>query len=113
MGENIKIDYTVSDNVTKAEDINVTVTAARNGNAITLSDNSFVAEEGIYSITVLAEDAAGNQGYATLQINVSLGSDRTNSDGNGVDSSNLAVGITLSMIAAVVTVVVLLAYKKG
>ncbi len=113
VGENIKIDYTVSDNVTKAEDINVTVTAARNGNAITLSDNSFVAEEGIYSITVLAEDAAGNQGYATLQINVSLGSDRTNSDGNGVDSSNLAVGITLSMIAAVVTVVVLLAYKKG
>lgn len=110
VGETVKIDYIVSDNVTAVEEIKVTVTAARNGNAIALSDNSFVAEEGIYSITVLAEDAAGNQGYATLQINVSSGSGGISAGNDG--KTDIVIGIVISVIAAVVTVAALVAYRK-
>lgn len=112
VGETVKIEYTVSDNVTAAEDIKVTVTAAKNGDFITLSDNSFVAEEGIYSITVLAEDAAGNQGYASLRINVSSGSGGISTGNDGKIDIGLVVGITVSVIAVVVAVAVLLAYRK-
>ena len=112
VGETVKIDYKVSDNVTSAEDLKVTVSAAKNGNSITLSDNSFVAEEGIYSITVLAEDAAGNQGYATCRINVSSGSNSINSGNGGKVNISLVIGITVSVIAAVATAAVLLAFRK-
>ncbi len=69
-GDEITVSYTATDDVTEAKDLTVTVSVTKDGEAVTLTGNKFKAAEGVYTVTVTARDANGNEGSATIQITV-------------------------------------------
>ena len=70
-GQEILIDYVVSDNVTSVDKLIVDIYVVKDSQSINLVDNKFIAEEGIYTIKVNARDEAGNLGSMTIDITVS------------------------------------------
>ena len=89
-GDVITIAYTASDDKTAVGDLTVTVTVTKNGSAVTVTDNKFTAEEGVYTVTVTVRDAAGNEATDSIQITVSAKVDNTGSgnEGNGGGSGD-------------------------
>ena len=71
-GDEIEVTYNVSDNLTSAENLIVTVTVKKGITNINLTDNKFTAEEGTYTIKVSAKDEDGNTGSATLTLTVTV-----------------------------------------
>lgn len=72
-GDEITIVYTASDNMTATADLKVTVSVTKDGSAVTLKDNKFTAEKGVYTVTVTVADENGNEATDTIQITVSEG----------------------------------------
>ncbi len=70
-GDEITVVYTASDDLTAADDLSVTVSVTKDGNAVTLTGNKFTAEAGVYTVTVTVRDLAGNEASDTIQITVS------------------------------------------
>lgn len=70
-GDEITVAFTARDNETAASDLKTSVSVKKDGKDVTLKNNKFTAEEGTYTVTVTAEDAAGNKGSATITITVS------------------------------------------
>ena len=71
-GDEIEVLYTVSDNLTAAEDLIIEVSVKKGPTStVQLTNNKFVAAEGTYTIKVTAKDEHGNSGSATLQVQVS------------------------------------------
>lgn len=82
----IEVTYTVSDDVSAASSITVTITVKdSSGNIVTVTNSKFTAEEGVYTVTVTAVDEAGNEASDTIQITVAAAS---SSDGNNSDDDN-------------------------
>ena len=70
-GDEIEVKYNVSDNLTAVEDLIITVEVKKGVTTkVELTDNKFVAQEGKYTIKVIAEDEHGNKGSATLMVEV-------------------------------------------
>ncbi len=67
-GDEIVVDYVVSDDVTDVSKLEVTVTIVKDGQIINAIDNKFIAEEGIYTIKITAKDEAGNLGLQIIDI---------------------------------------------
>lgn len=103
-GDVITVAYTASDNLTATADLTVNVTVTKDGNAVTLSDNKFTAEAGVYTVTVKVTDINGNEASDTIQITVSAkqtGGDETPEDpGKGLTPGAIA-GIVIGCVAAV------------
>ncbi len=94
-GDEITVAYTATDDITATADLNVTVTVTKDGNAVTLTDNKFTAEEGVYTVTVTVRDVAGNEASDTIQITVSAAS-------NGGDDTKPSGGLGAGAIAGIV-----------
>ena len=60
VGDEVEVKYSVTDNVSSGSDLEVLVSVTKNGSPVSLTNNKFTAEEGTYTITVTAKDAAGN-----------------------------------------------------
>jgi len=60
VGEEVIVEYTVSDNETLTENIFVEILVTKDGDEISLDDNKFIVEEGNYQITIKATDEASN-----------------------------------------------------
>ena len=71
VGQEILIDYVVSDNVTAVSKLIVDIYVVKDNQNVNLVDNKFIAEEGIYTIKINARDEAGNLGSMTIDITVS------------------------------------------
>ena len=71
-GEAVEIKYTVTDNITKPEDLEITVTVKKGITNVKLEDNKFIPQEGTYTVKVVAKDEHGNKGEATLTITVTV-----------------------------------------
>jgi len=70
-GEEITISYTVSDDVTKVEDLVVEVTVVKDGQIIELNNNKFIALVGVYTVKVKVTDEALNSSSSVIDITVS------------------------------------------
>ena len=71
VGQEILIDYVVSDNVTPLDKLIVDLFVVKDNQMVNVVDNKFIAEEGVYTIKVSAKDEAGNLGSMTIDITVS------------------------------------------
>ena len=67
-GDEIIIDYSVSDDVTAVDKLQISVTVVKDSQIVNISDNKFIAEEGTYTIKVTAKDEAGNLGSQLIDI---------------------------------------------
>ena len=70
-GDEITVSYTAIDNVTSSANLVVVVTVTKDGAAVSLSNNKFVAEAGTYTIKVSVKDEAGNEEVKELTLTVS------------------------------------------
>ena len=70
-GQEILIDYVVSDNVTPLDKLIVNLFVVKDNQMVNVVDNKFMAEEGVYTVKVSAKDEAGNLGSMTIDITVS------------------------------------------
>ena len=67
----IKLDYTISDDVTPVDKLKVDIMCMLNGGMLVeVINDEFVADEGTYTVMISATDEAGNKGQASLDINV-------------------------------------------
>ena len=71
VGEEITISYTVSDDITKVEDLMVEVTVVKDGQIIELNNNKFIASVGVYTVKVKVTDEALNSSSSVIDITVS------------------------------------------
>ena len=69
-GDVVEVKYNVSDNITSAENLEITVSVKKGVTNVNLTDNKFTAQEGTYRITVSAKDEHGNTGSANLTLTV-------------------------------------------
>ena len=69
-GDEIIVDYTVSDDVTVLENLVIEVTVVKDAQIIELSNNKFVAEAGTYTIKVKVTDEALNSSSSTIDLQV-------------------------------------------
>lgn len=117
-GDVITVEYTASDDMTAQADLSVTISVTKDGNAVSLSGNSFAAEEGVYTITVTVRDAAGNEASDTIQVTVSAaaGENTEQTDGGAGLSTGAIVGIVIAavvVVAAIIVAVVIVKRKKS
>ena len=68
VGQEVKIGYDVSDNLTFSNEIIVEVNVSKNSEEVELNDNKFIIGEGLYDVVVKATDKAGNSTIMTKQI---------------------------------------------
>ena len=68
VGDEVEVKYNVTDNVSSGSDLEVLVSVTKDGNKVNLTNNKFTAEEGTYTITVSAKDAAGNIHQETKDV---------------------------------------------
>lgn len=111
-GDEIEIAYTASDDVTAEDDLDVTVLVVKDGKTVTLEQNKFQAEEGVYTVTVTVRDANGNEATDTIQITVSGEGGNTPGGTPGGDpgtpgeqtkglSTGAIVGIVIGVLAGI------------
>ena len=120
-GDTVNVTYTASDNITATADLDVTISVTKDGSAVTLTNGSFTAEEGVYTVTVTVRDAAGNEASDTIQITVSAGTTDPGTDpepapepeglGGGA-IAGIVIGAVV-VVAAVVVAVVLVKRKNS
>lgn len=72
VGDVVKVEYTISDNVSALENIKTSVEVKKDGQSITLSGNTFTAEEGTYTITISAIDEAKNVANVSVDVVVTV-----------------------------------------
>ncbi len=112
-GETVTIAYTASDDVTAAEDLQVTIVVKKGAETVALTDGkSFVAEEGVYTVTVTAEDEMGNSQEATLQITVTKAGDVTNPDNGCKGCKSAASAGIVSLVALAGAAIILFKKRK-
>ncbi len=68
VGSEVEVKYTVTDNVSTGNDLEVLVSVVKDGNTVSLTNNKFTAEVGTYTITISAKDAAGNTNSASMDV---------------------------------------------
>lgn len=67
-GDEIKVEYEVSDDYSTLDKIDIKVNVSLNGEEVSLENDTFIAEAGEYIITVTATDEAGNTDSKTSTI---------------------------------------------
>ena len=77
VGQEILIDYVVSDNVTPVDKLIVDIYVVKDNQVVNLVDNKFIAEEGVYTVKINVRDEAGNLGSMTIDITVTGSSNPT------------------------------------
>ncbi len=127
-GDEITVAYTATDDVASAEELEVTVSVTKDGEAVTLTEGKFTAAEGVYTVTVTARDVKGNEASDTIQITVSAQqgggtqgggtqgggtqgggtTPGTTEGGNGGLSTGAIVGIVIGVLAGVVLIAVII-----
>ncbi len=106
-GDTVTVAYNATDDTTAAADLQASITVTKDGEAVTLTENKFTAEEGVYTVIVTVRDANGNEGKDTIQITVSAQQSGgttpggTTEDGNGGLSTGAIVGIIIGAVAGV------------
>lgn len=68
VGDEVEVKYNVTDNASNANELEVLVSVVKDGAAVNLTNNKFVAEAGTYTITVSAKDAAGNINSVSKEV---------------------------------------------
>lgn len=69
VGDTITLDATASDNVSAADEIEITYAVTLSGSTVTVTNNQFTASSaGTYSVTITATDKAGNSATTTVEV---------------------------------------------
>lgn len=122
-GDTITINPVVTDNISAEADIIVEILVQLGSVEVTLTDNSFVAEVGTYTITITATDEAGNETTIVRQVTVSASDEPDPGEDPGEDpdededddeglSLGVKIGIIAGTLAIIIIVVIVVIIKK-